>query len=441
MPRVKRENDTFSNMIHTVHQVKLSNGARGLFIDIPDASVMNFEINFRAGEYLVEVKKTEAPHLMEHMLLGANQLIPKSKFFQAEFEKNGAYCNASTGTYDIVYEAECADFEWHRIAKLLLLAIDKPLFLREEFNSEFGNVKEELVYLSNNHFRQLSIAMRQAFGLCAQTDQARVKLMSNVKLKDVRNHYKNTHFTSNMRFVIGGKLPKERRDQILDHMNKMSMQQGTGRLVLPKENPKRIENPIFITNDSVKNLYFYLDTFLKRKMNIVESYAAQLLNIILTETYYSKILGTAREKGLAYNVNSNFHQLNGNTNLWLGVQISPENIIGLMDIVVKEFGKVFDGKISQKDIKAAKQYSLGRFQREGQTVGSIVSTYSTKYFYDQKVYEYFKFPERIEAVKQEDIVKVARELFSQKIWGIGALGIPNPELINKVDKKVSKLWA
>ena len=57
------------------------------------------------------------------------------------------------------------------------------------------------------------------------------------------------------------------------------------------------------------------------------------------------------------------------------------------------------------------------------------------------MYEYFKFPERIEAVKQEDIVKVARELFSQKIWGIGALGIPNPELINKVDKKVSKLWA
>ncbi|HEY5268313.1 MAG TPA: insulinase family protein, partial [Candidatus Saccharimonadales bacterium] len=113
-------------MIHKVHKVTLANGAKGLFIDIPDASVMNFEVSFRAGEYLVDRNKWETPHLMEHMLLGANQKIRKSKAFQAEFEKNGAYCNASTGTYDINYEAECADFEWDRIVDLLFLAIDKP---------------------------------------------------------------------------------------------------------------------------------------------------------------------------------------------------------------------------------------------------------------------------------------------------------------------------
>jgi len=61
------------------------------------------------------------------------QLIPRARDFQAELEKNGAYSNATTGVYDITYEAECADFEWDRVLGLLMVAITRPLFLEEEF--------------------------------------------------------------------------------------------------------------------------------------------------------------------------------------------------------------------------------------------------------------------------------------------------------------------
>ena len=98
-------------MKHVVSEVSLGNGVKGLFVHIPDASVVSYEFNFRAGEYLVDADKWETPHLMEHVLLGANELIPKARAFQAEFEKNAAYCNASTGSYEITYEAECADCE------------------------------------------------------------------------------------------------------------------------------------------------------------------------------------------------------------------------------------------------------------------------------------------------------------------------------------------
>src|SRR5690606_34936212 len=125
---------------------------------------MTLEIDFRAGEYLVEDAKWEAPHLMEHVLLGANKQFPKARMFQAEFEKNGAYNNASTSAYSITYEAECADFEWERILDLMLVAISQPLFLEEEFEAEVGNVREELSSRSNNHFRHLSLALRQVYG-------------------------------------------------------------------------------------------------------------------------------------------------------------------------------------------------------------------------------------------------------------------------------------
>jgi predicted Zn-dependent peptidase len=76
---------------------------------------------------------------MEHILLGANKRIPRARDFQAEFEKNGAYSNASTGVYEITYEAECADFEWERILDLMQEAITEPLFLEDEY--EAGKLK------------------------------------------------------------------------------------------------------------------------------------------------------------------------------------------------------------------------------------------------------------------------------------------------------------
>src|SRR5476651_2452097 len=157
-------------MRHTVSEINLKNGARGLLVHVPNASVMTFDINFRAGEYLVDPLKWEVPHLMEHVLLGANELIPKARDFQAELEKNGAYSNATTGVYDITYEAECADFEWDRVLGLLLIAISKPLFLEEEFRAEFGNVQEEMVARSNNHFRRHSLTTREELGLNDKTD-------------------------------------------------------------------------------------------------------------------------------------------------------------------------------------------------------------------------------------------------------------------------------
>lgn len=427
-------------MKHTVHEVSLSNGSKGLYIHIPDASVMTFEINFRAGEYLVDKKKWEAPHIMEHLLFGANEKIRNSRDFQAEFEKNGAYSNASINTYEIIYESECADFEWDRIADLMQLAISKPLFLEKEFNAEVGNVHEELVMRSNNHFRHLNLALRQAYGFCILTDSQRLELMQNVVLSDIRKHYKSTHTTSNMRFVIAGKLPADRRKHLSEVIEKMTLPKGSGRIELPIERPKKLSKPLYINNDTVKNLYFFIDTFLLRRLSNPEMDALTLLNIMMTETFYSRILGTARERGLVYDISSGFGQSRKSANWWVGAQVSPDNTTELFDIIVKEIKNVYKNKITSDDIKAAQQYALGRFQRGGQTVGGTANGYSGRFFFDDTIDDYYKVPERINAVTQKDVVDITKELFSKNIWGIGGLGSTGESLLEDLQDQISTLW-
>ena len=427
-------------MRHTVHELLLNNGARGLLVHIPGASVMTFDLNFRAGEYLVEPAKWEVPHLMEHVLLGANELIPRARDFQAELEKNGAYSNANTGVYDINYEAECADFEWDRVLGLLLTAITKPLFLEEEFRAEFGNVQEEMAARSNNHFRRLSLEMREALGLIAKTDTERLELMQGVTLSDVREHYQRTHHTPNFRFVVAGKLPATRRAAIAALLENIDLPTEGQRFELPDEQPRRLKKPVYLPNDTVENLYFTIDTFKQQRLSDPETDALHLANTLLTETLYSKILGTARERGLVYGMSSGISQTRDASNWWFGAQVSDKNAAPLLQIIVDELTKLRRGKVTKREIRATKQYAIGRFQRSAQTVGGTAAGYASRYFFDGVIDDYYRIPARIKAVKQQQIIDITNAMFEAGIWGFGTLGNCGPRFASKLKNQLSPLW-
>ena len=428
-------------MKHTVAEVSLANGAKGLLVHIPNATVMTFDINFRAGEYLVDPLKWEIPHLMEHVLLGANELIPRARDFQAELEKNGAYSNATTGVYDITYEAECADFEWDRVLGLMLIAITKPLFLEEEFKAEFGNVQEEMAARSNNHFRRLSLVMRQSEGLIAKTDSERLELMSNVTVDDVREHYAKTHHAPNMRFVIAGNLTAARRKTLTGMLEAIELSSEGQRFELPIERPKILEKPVYVPNDTVENLYFYIDTFMNRRMTESETDSLGLVNTMMTETLYSRILGNARERGLVYGMNSGLSYTRDISNWWFGTQVSDKNVKALLDITISELQKVINGDIPDHEILATKQYALGRYQRSGQTVGGTASAYANRYFFDETIENYLQYADRIQAVTKPQIVDIATAMFTDNIWGFGVLGNCGETFTHELQQQIAPLWA
>jgi predicted Zn-dependent peptidase len=425
-------------MKHTVEEVVLKNGAKGLLVHVPDATVLDVYLNFRAGEYLVERNKWEAPHLMEHVLLGANDIYPRARDFQAIVEQNGAYSNASTDVYDIIYETECADFEWERIFKLLILAIEHPLFLQEEFDAEFGNVREELSARANNHYRQLGANTRKAYGLVAETDKERLNLMENVKLEDVREHYRRTHTTDNMRFVVAGNIGK-RKSSIIRILENIQLPRGE-RFAMPDEVVQPPKTPVCIPNDTVDTVYFYIDTFMNRRLEEHEVDALGLVNAILTETLYSKILGTARERGLVYGMNSGYQQIKLSSNLWFGSQVSLTNANALFDIITEQLSNMFRGELAEADIAAAQAYSLGRYQRSAQTVAATAGGYTGRYFFDEYIDDYYEIPERIKAVTKQSIVDVTRAMFADDIGGLGVYGKVSPTLAQQMNDQIAELW-
>jgi predicted Zn-dependent peptidase len=428
---------------HTVEEIELASGARGLLIDVPDASVMSFRINFRAGDvYTSSDEKWETAHVMEHLSLGANKKFASAREFQATLEKNGAYSNASTGQTEMTYEAECADFEWETFINLFTLGISKPTFLESEFEAECGNVYEELVGRGNNHGGRLGLEMSKKYGLSMKTFQDRADLMKNVTLQDIKDHYKKTHFAQNMRFVIAGSM-KGRKTKIKSILNAMSLPKASGkdRFELLSEIPQSFAEPLFIENQTVPNAYFYIDTYMKGQLTNDQMYSLSVLGTILTDTLYSKILGEAREKGLIYYLSSSYYRSLGHSSWWFGSQISEKQLTPLLDIFVRELEKVKNGTILESDIEAAKMNQLGGFQRDAQTVNNLVNGYSGLYFYNGEITDYYtRFSHILKRINKESMTEVAQKMFEDKLWGLGFLGTISEEARTSAHKQLEALW-
>lgn len=427
-------------MKHSVEEVVLANGMRGLLVDVPDATVMSFRFDLRAGDYFAPPEQYEAAHIMEHMVLGANERFRTARKFNAEFQKNGAYSNAFTSYVGMNYVAECADFEWERILDLLLLAISRPYFTQVEFEAEFGNVREELTGYLNNHNRVLYGEVTKAFdgAKLYKTDADRLQLIDNVDIAAVKAHYKKTHHSDNMRFIVAGKI-SGRRKTILDLLEKAPLERGE-RFAHPSSSLVAPKKAVYIDRQEATNIQFDLSMFKMRRMNDQEQDALSMVDTMLTATLHSLILGEARERGLVYGIWSGYDVGSNNTSWDFGAQVSQPNSKPLFDIIIKQLRRIQQGDIDREDIEMARQYRLGAFQMAAQTVGSLVRGYSENYFYDGTIENYAAFPERLKAVTKTQMVKAVQGMFEDSVWGLGVLSNCGEATAEELREQIGVLW-
>ena len=425
-------------MNHTIEEVKLKNGARGLLINVPGATVMSMQFHFRAGNRYAKSKDIEqVAHIMEHMAFGANARFRSEAAFEAEFTKNGAYHNAYTSDFAMVYEADCADFEWDRILELQRLSICQPRFNETELEAEKGNVRSELTGFLNDHHRILWPRVQQLLGEDVLTYRQGIATINNVTLSDIREHHRRTHTSKNMRFVIAGKL-RGRKADIIRQLEGFEISEGE-RLEIPRDELHKA-NPSLIRRKDASNLTFGWTMSLPRLLDDDELDAMSALNHILTGTATSRIYGKARAKGLAYYVGA-YSGTSFYDSAWdISGQVNHDTAEQLFDIIAKELKAVVDGKLSDEEIEAAKSFGLGRYQMGAQTVSQISSFYTGRYFADDCIKDYDKIPDMIRKVTREKIMGVVKEFFDTDTWVFASVSSGDKDELVGLNNKLVKLF-
>ncbi len=395
---------------------------------------MSTKFQFRAGmRYAKHPEVYEIAHIVEHLAFGANAKYANEQTFEAEFTKNGAYHNAWTSDFSVCYESECADFEWQRILDLQRIAITSPRFNNEELQSEKGNVKAELTGYMNDYCRLLWPRLQQAIGENVPDLQERIKTITNIELKDIREHYRRTHTAHNMRFIIAGNL-RHRKREIIKSLNNWDLKPGE-RFEIPVDE-LHSSSPILIRRKDASNITFAFSWAIPRKLNPNEVYAMNCLNHILNGTMSSKIFGQARKHGLVYGMGSDLNNSWLNSSWDFDGEVNAESATDLFDLIRKELAKVLEGDIKDSDIDAAKSYATGRYQMGAQTVNQISDYYADGYFTNGTIENYERMPSFIRNINKETIVSLAREFIGNDISALVAVSSVEKSLINELTEKI-----
>ncbi|HEX6462079.1 MAG TPA: pitrilysin family protein [Candidatus Saccharimonadales bacterium] len=426
-------------MKHTVYELKLKNGAKGLLIDVPGATTLSAQVHFRAGNrYTASKDINETAHIMEHMAFGANDKFKSAHAFQEELSKNGAYFNASTYDVAMNYVVVCADFEWDRVLDMLELALTKPHFKQNEFEAESGNVRNELTGMLNRHGVILWPRLERAIGIDTVEFADSLATVANIQLKDIKAHYKRTHTLHNMRFVVAGALNEKRRAEIKHFFEKWDLPKGE-RLAYPRDTIHGAA-PFFVRRKDAENIQFAWATSIQKELADDDYRAMDMLNHILTGTLYSRILGKARQQGLAYGMGSDIDFGRDMTSWQFSAEVNIDTVEPLFDIIVSEVKAVLNGKLRAEELDAAKQYALGRVQMRYQTADQVAGWYAGRYFYDDYVKDFSAIQKNINAVTKTHMIDIARRIMADKQWALGAIGKGDIKLVRRLADKLSVLY-
>ena len=418
-------------MKHSVEEVQLKNGAMGLLIDIPGASVMATRIEFRAGMlYAKNQSIYELPHVVEHLAFGANAKYRDEQAFEAEFTKNGAYHNAWTSDVSVCYETECADFEWDRIMELQRVSICEPRFNEEELKSEKSNVRSELTGYMNDYYRLLWPRVQQAVGEDILDLPERLKTISNIELKDIREHYRRTHTAKNMLFIIAGKI-RGRKHKIIRELESWPLKEGE-KFEIPRADLHSGE-AVSIRRKDASNITFGFSLVTPRHLEPNEVFAMNCLNHILNGTTNSRIFGTARKKGLVYGMGSSVASNSHNTYWDFDGEVNVENAEELFGLIQKEMMRALNGEVTDKDFEAAKSYALGRFQMGAQTVGQVADYYAENYFVNEATIKYDSMPNLIKGISKAGMIELAREFAGSGIKGFATVSSVEKAIISQLE--------
>ena len=314
--------------------------------------------------------------------------------------------------------------------ELQRLSICEPRFNEDELRAEKGNVRSELTGYMNNYYRLLWPRLQREVGEDILDLPERIKTISNIELKDIREHYRRTHTAENMSFIIAGKV-HGRRHEIVKMLEDWNLKPGY-HFTIPMDELHSAE-AVSIRRKDASNITFGFSLITPRHLEPNEVFAMNCLNHILNGTTNSKIFGAARKRGLIYGMGSSVSS-NAHHSYWdFDGEVNVENAEELFKLIQAELVKTLNGGISDKDFEAAKSYAMGRFQMGAQTVGQIADYYAENYFLNGDVERYDDMPNLISAIDKDKMIELAREFAGSGIKAMVAVSSVEKAVISGLE--------
>lgn len=414
----------------------LKNGLRIITVPQKEAKAATVLVLAKTGSKYEEREISGISHFLEHMLFKGTEKRKQPKDVAEVLDRVGGEYNAFTGEEYTGYYAKVDEVHFD-------IALDwvSDIFLNskipsKEIEKERGVIIEEINMYQDNPMMYIDQLWKTVLygDQPAGWDIAGTKeTVSNISRSQILKYIDSQYVAGNVIICIAGKFNEK---QIIEKIKKCFGKIKTGKA---KDKPRVVENQIdpqvLVLHKKIGQSNLALGV---RGVSTFhpDKYIYDIIAVILGGMMSSRMFIEIREKmGAAYYVRTYNSSDTDTGALTTFAGVDNNKIKKVIETILKEYKKLCKIKVSDDELKKAKDYLKGKMVLGMESSDAQASFYGSQELLKGEILTIEEIFKRIDKVKSSDIIRVAKDIFRDDKLNLAIIG---PFEDNKQFKEILK---
>ena len=399
------------------------NGLRIITVPMKNTKAVTLLVMVGTGSKYETKELNGISHFLEHMFFKGTKKRPTTLKIAETLDKIGGACNAFTSKEFTGYWAKV---DW----KHLDLALDwvSDIFLnskleKKEIKREKGVIVEEInMYLDTpisyigDLWEKLLYGNQPAGWLIIGEKKNILKFKREHFLNYLRNHYSALNTVV---CIAGNFNQKEVKKKVQKYFRDIKKKPAKEKLkVIEKQ--KHPQSLIHYKKTDQTHLCLGVRGY---NLSQPEKYAQEILTVILGANMSSRLFISIRErKGLCYTIRTSSDYSTDTGYLVTQAGIPHKNIGEVIKLVLKEYKNVKTRKVSDQELKKAKDYLKGISTLSLESSDAQASFYSLQELLSRKILTPREKFAKLDKVTLDDVQKAAKNIFRPEKLNLALIG-------------------
>ena len=385
--------------------------------ELADRPSTTMAIMFKVGSRYESDQQAGVSHFLEHMFFKGSAHYGGAKEIAEAIEGVGGVLNAGTDKELTMY--------WARVPKTKAkLAIDvlgdmlfQPLLDPTELEKERLVVLEELKMYQDSPqeyvhslFEQISWPGHPLGRDVGGTEASVRALTRDDMLRYLDEHY----LLRNLVVTIAGPVTHEEAIGLIEPYLKVRGNGGAPPSFLPSV-ANGLNPTVLLKSKKTEQAHLCLGvrapSYMDRDRHVMD-----ILNCVLGEGMSSRLFLEVREKlGLAYDVHSYVNKMYDTGVLGVYAGTEPRQAARAVGAIVGQLRRLCNEPVSPAELTKAKEFYKGRLLLQMESTNSVATWYGGQEALMGRIEDVDQTVAEIDTVTADDVMRVAKELFSQAL--------------------------
>lgn len=377
---------------------------------IPHVQSFTLGFWFNVGARDESLRNNGISHFIEHMLFKGTKKR-SAKMIAEEIESYGGYLNAFTSKEHTCYYSKGLTENLGRTFSVLSDLIQNPLFKENHIKKEAGVVIDELKDLDDNpeellydKFEEI-IFSGNKLSFPVIGNEVNIK---NFHSDDLFNFHGSNYNTDGLLIVASGNVKHDELIKLTEKYiteRESKRRRGREQFEFKKAEDTFIEKDVQQVHTIIgRATYGYND---KRRIPV------RFLSALLGEGSSSRLFLAVREKlGITYQINSFLNSYYDTSSFGVYFSTNQNQYSRVIEIIFKEFKRLKEVPISEKELKKVKEYLKGGILLSLESTTNRMMRMANSILYYDRLVSIDEYLSKIDKITTEDVQRTANELLN-----------------------------